>query len=220
MRIYSVIAVISLSNAIAGTLSALAFNQISASLTWTLLGFGFVIGLVPNCWGLLKLRKSLRLLATRSSSTNPHPRDTGIVELDEIGTSFTDTLNEAKQVSRSETEQLAQMKKLLAKMDRRHGEFDREGLPTDCATQLRSILQGCGNELDSNLRQAISCGREIQRATEEIVSGSEAQSDSVIRTTDFIEQLSTGIISVCDTAEEALESSSTAQSRLPGGSPR
>jgi hypothetical protein len=217
MRIYSIIAILGLTNGTAGSLSALALNSTSATMTWTCLGSAFVMGTVPMAWGLLKLRKSLRALETRSASTDSNQKNTGIVELDKIGTSFTDSLNEAKRVSSSESNELAEMKKLLARMDRRHGEFSREGGETDCVTQLRSILQGCGNELDSNLRQAISCGREIHKATEEIVSGSEAQSDSVNRTTDFIEQLSTRIISVCDTAEEALESSATAQTTAKSG---
>jgi methyl-accepting chemotaxis protein len=112
---------------------------------------------------------------------------------------------------------LAELKKLVTKLDRRNHEFGRDGLPIDCATQLHSILKGCGSELDSSIRQAIACGQEIHRATEEIVIGSEAQSDSVEKTTSYIEQLTSRIITVCDGAEAALESSTKAKSTANKG---
>ena len=109
------------------------------------------------------------------------------------------------------------MKKLLAKLDRRDGAFDRDGNPVDCPSQLRNILTGYGRELDLNVRQTIAGSREIRRSSETIVGSSETQADHVNQTTALIGKLANQLIVVCDTANEALESSTIAQTTVQEG---
>lgn len=217
MRTFSIFIIISLTNAAAGALLVVAFCQSSMSVTWALLGLAIAMAISVFGWGYLRYRKSFRLLRDQSESCDGIDQTTGITELDEIGKLFNDLVSESRRNSSAEASELAELKKMVAKLDRRNHALGRDGLPIDCATQLHSILQGCGSELDSSIRQAIACGQEIHQATEEIVIGSEAQSDSVEKTTSFIEQLTSRIITVSDDAETALESSTKAKSTANKG---
>lgn len=218
MRIKSVLTLTTISAFAAGSLVVLAFWQNSQQLTSLLLLTAAAVGGLPTGWGFLKLRSAMRALMDQPTSGETEFRPTGLVEIDELGKKQAAAIQQAKQTSNAESAELQEVRQLLARMDRRSNTFEREGQPVNCATQLQSILAGYGTELESSMQQAVSCGREIQRATEEIVSGSEFQSDAVHQTTSIVEKLSTQIISICDSAEQALDSSSkakdTAKSRL------
>lgn len=217
MRTYSIFIAISLTNAAAGALLVTAFWQNSMSITWTFVGLAIAMCVSSTGWGYLKYRKSLRLLLKQSELIVSTDQKTGITELDEIGSRFIALALENKRKSLAEASELEAVKKLLASLGRRKNDVGSDGQSIACVTQLRSILKGCGAELDSSIRQAVSCGHEIHRATQEIVIGSESQSDSLDQTIEFIEQLSARIISVCDNAEEALESSTRAKSTADKG---
>ncbi len=175
------------------------------------------ISLTALAWGVFKFRRSLRRMENQAISADTANPNTGILELDRISKQFRDLLEQTRQSSHAATADLAEVKQLLNSLDRRSRDDDRNAEPSDCATKLRSILKGCSGELDSHIRQTISCGREIFRATEEIVSGSESQSDTVDQTASYIERLSAQIMSVCDNAEVALASSSKAETTAQSG---
>ena len=79
---------------------------------------------------------------------------------------------QAQQASFADSKELDEIKLLLSRLDRRQdGTIDRDGFKISPATRLGSILKGYTAELDSGIRQVVSCGREIHRATEELVSG-------------------------------------------------
>lgn len=217
MRTHTIIVIIVVANLLAGTLLTIACLQSSMQHSLTMVALSLVIGGMALGWGLLKFRKSLDILLSQSTSETQDFAVTGIFELDKIGQQIANSIRRAQQSSSDEATELEEIKKMLAKLDRREGAFDREGQPVTCTTQLRSVLKGYGSELNSNIRQAIACGREIRRATEELVSGSETQSDVVNQTTSFVERLSSRIISVCDNTEGALASSSIAQDTAKSG---
>ena len=210
MRTHTFLATICFANIAAGSILAFAFWQSSSQLMLGLVALAIVIAAGATGWGILKLRRSLEALCKQTETSDAAVSSTKIIELDELGTKIGNAIQQANQSSANDTQELAEIKELLAKLDRRDGAYDRDGQPVSCAKQLRSLLKGYGTELDSNIRQAVACGREIRRATEEMVSGSEAQSDGVNQTTAFIERLSTRILSVCDNTEEALSTSAEA----------
>jgi methyl-accepting chemotaxis protein len=218
MRIQSILTLITIAAIAAGALFVFAFWQNSQQLTTLLLLTAAAVGGLPIGWGFLKLRSGMQALMNHPESGEVEFRPTGVAELDALGKRHAVAVQKARQISNAEATELQEIRQLLAKMDRRSSTFERDGQPVNCAAQLQSILAGYGSELESSMRQAVSCGREIQRATEEIVSGSEFQSDAVHQTTSVVEKLSAQIISICDNAEQALDSSSktknTAKSRL------
>lgn len=216
MRTLTVFIVVSSANAVAGSLLVLAFWQSSISFTAGLIGLGVAIGGAALGWGyrtyVAGLRQLMKLANQESDVRRP-----AISELDAIGRCFEDGVENVRQTAATEMHELAEMKRLLAKFDHRNDEYGRDGQLVDLPTRLETILKACATELESSVRQAVSCGREIHRATQEIVIGSETQSDSVDQTTSLIEQLSSRMISVCDNAEQALDSSSKAKSTADRG---
>ena len=217
MRIISILTFVCLGNAAAGSLFFAAFLQGTLGITLGVIGLSVVLAASVSGWGCLKLRRSISSLSKQNELTPEEDQTTGIVELDEIGRRFIGLIREAKEKSSSELAELEEMKRLLEKIDRRDDAYDSESISVDCVTHFRGILKGCAGELDSNIRQAVSCGREIHQAAQEIVIGSETQSDSVDQTTSYIEQLSTRILNVCDNAEEAIEFSTRAKSTASSG---
>lgn len=218
MRIQSLSMFFSIANLVAGALAVIAFWLPSIQLMISLQALALVACVLVNVCGNLKLRKSLGLLVTQSRAANPFAVDTGITELDDIGRQLAKSIQHAQQASFSDSQELDAIKLLLTELDRRQdGAIDRDGFKISPATQLRSILKGYTAELESGIRQVISCGREINRATEELVSGSEVQSDIVNQTTSVIEQLSSEVISISDNTEELKTSSARAKETARDG---
>jgi methyl-accepting chemotaxis protein len=217
MRTFSIVMIPSLLSAGAGALSVIALSQSSLAIMLTMIGSSLAVSLAALAWGVFKFRRGLRRMENQSLSSDSAMLGTGILELDHIGKQFSNLLNQTRESAQAASVDLAEVKLLLNSLDRRARDNDRNGEPIDCATKLRSILKGCSGELDSHIRQTISCGREIFRATEEIVSGSESQADTVDQTATYIERLSAQIMSVCDNAEEALASSSRAETTAQSG---
>ncbi len=225
MNIKSIFGTIVIANFIGSTIFALSTSHIIASQSWQLLTW-FAVGAslvslaiiaAVNGLGFLKIKQSIQTISDQTNSDKQEFKNTGVVELDEIGIQIARRNQETELTSLAELQELAEIKSLLQDLDRRSGAFDRNGQPYNCASRLRSILKGYGGELDSGIRQAISCGHEIKRAAEEIVTGAEAQSDSVKRTASFIEDISADLISVSDSSSDAIEASKTAQKSVTNG---
>ena len=218
MRIQSLSTCFSIANLVAGALAVIAFWLPSIQFTIVLQALALVTCVLVNGWGNLRFRKSLELLLTQARDANPVAVRTGIAELDDIGRQLAKLIQQAQQASYSDSKELDEIKLLLANLDRRQdGTIDRDGFKISPATRLGSIFKGYTAELDSGIRQVVSCGREINRATEELVNGSEAQSDIVIQTTSVIEQLSTRVFSISDNTEELMASSTKAQETARDG---
>ena len=218
MRIQSLSTCFSIANLVAGALAVVAFWLPSMQFTLVLLALALVACVLLNGWGNLKFRKSLELLLTQSQAANPVAIHTGITELDDVGRQLAKSILEAQQASFSDSKELDEIKLLLSHLDRRQdGSIDRDGYKISSATRLGSILKGYTAELEAGIRQVFSCAREINRATEELVTGSETQSDIVNQTTSVIEQLSARVISISDNTEDLMASSTKAQETARNG---
>ena len=217
MRIPLILTISSIASLAAGALLVYGFYQPSTQMTLTMAGIALAIGAVVNGLAIMKIRRSVEQLLAQSTTENREPAATGIVEFDEIGQKIAATYRQMKLAIADESAELMEVKSLLHQLDRRDGAFDRDGTPQRVPKQLLGILHGRGSELDSGIRQAISCGQEIRRATEELVNGSETQADVVNQTTSFVERLSSRILTVCDNTEAALEESSKAKTTAAEG---
>jgi methyl-accepting chemotaxis protein len=207
MRIHFILTSVGVTAFASGLLIAVASWQSSMQITIALaLG---ATALAAGCvgWAIWRFKNSLARMMRQIESPDPYYRNTGVFDLDKIGKLVAKSIEQARQTVLAESEELKEVKQLLAAIDRRAEPFDRDGQPVTAATQLRSILRGYGGQLDANVKQVVSCGREIRRSTEEIVSGSEVQSDAVNQTTTMMEQLSERIIDICDHATEAMQTS-------------
>lgn len=209
MRIHLILTGIGLTAFASGLLIAVASWQSSMQIITALVSAAILFACLAIGWGIWRFKKCVDSMLSQLESDDPFYRNTGIAELDKVGKQLAKSIELAKQAVTAESTELNEIKNLLASIDRRSEAIDRDGQPITAATQLRSILKGYGGELNSNIRQAISCGREIRRSSEEIVSGSEVQSDAVNQTTTIMEQLSARTISICDYADEAMSASET-----------
>ena len=225
MRIKSLLGIVTLASIFGTAVFVLTASHIIQASTWhvstwfalTAAIVSIVCVAIAIGWGALRIRKSLRKLRTQTEGGSQEFMPTGIQELDDIGKLIATSAQQVHDAAKADREELSAIKNLLAELDRRQGDFDRSGQPYDCSSRLRAILKGYGGELDSGVRQAISCGQEIKRVAEELVTGSESQSDSVNQTTSFIEQMSTGLISVADVSQVALESSKSVENCVNEG---
>lgn len=218
MRSQSISAFLSIAHLATGALVVIAFWFSSVQITIVLVALALLTCVVLTGWGNLKFMKSLEKLLEQSKTANPVAIQTGVAELDNVGRQLAKMLQEAQHASFEESKELDEIKLLLTNFDRRQdGSIDRDGRKISSATRLRSILKGYASELESNVRQAISCSREMQRATEELVNGSETQFDIVNQTTAVIEQLTGKVFSVSDNTQELLMSSNRAQETARNG---
>lgn len=217
MRIYTIITINTLANLIAGAIFAAAFWQAEWVTSLSFVGAAVLISVMATGGAFWKIRKGLGLLISQASTKSQPNVKTGLAEFDAISQRIATVIQDIRQASIDDANELADIKAVLAKLDRRKGNHDRDGHSIPCANQLHLILKGYGGEIDTNVRQAIACGREIRRATEEIVRGTEDQSDAVAMTTSFIERLSDQIIAVSDGTEEALKASALAQGTAQNG---
>lgn len=197
---------------VSGVLIALSFNQPTPVLASMLAG-GIVLALVSLAWGCWKFGQLSKRLANWHSEPIT-ARSTGFSDIDAVVNSlFATQQNDVTDESR----ELEEVKALLEKIDRRRLASDRDGNPRRSADRLVAILEGYGNRLTTNISQASSCGKELQRTIEEIVNNSEVQSDLMGRTTSVVENLSAHILSVCDDAELALGASEELKSKAQSG---
>ena len=88
---------------------------------------------------------------------------------------------------------------------------------TPCDVRLQQILSSYGQNVKSNVGQVVACGREIHKATEELVSVAENQADSVEQTTSIVEQLLAHLLTSCDGADQTREATQNAQVAATAG---
>ncbi len=191
----------------AGCLTVWGLGQGTMHFSIPLVGLAFAVAGLPLGWVVIRMGSSFSAAKQQIGAESTMPAETGFVELDHLCDQLSGKLLQAKQAQQSQSRELQEIHRLLERLDRREGAFDREGDPHSAVERLRTILAGYANEFDSTVRQTLSCSREILRATEEMVSGAEVQSDAVNQSTSVLEQLAERIISVCDNAAGAIESS-------------
>lgn len=218
MKITTLFIVTGLVAYLAGLGGGIGFDTTALLDSAGILAATLVVAGLPLGFSVWKLKKSRDGLAHTLALPDLPLSSTGIAEADALARQFQELLQAAQQAASEEHNELQSVHALLSKVDRRNLERDADGKRQLAADRLRSILRGHGNQLNASLKQAVAAGREINRATEQIVSGSEIQSDSANRTTDAVQQLSHQIMSICDHSESALtistEARDTARERL------
>ena len=194
---------------VAGGLLVLPICVAPNGINLGLAGVGLVMVLGSAGWSMFKLSRATRALQGAGN--------TGLAEFDDLLNQISQELEAHESQSKSNSEELSELKELLEQVDQRKGGVDRHGNAMSAADRLRGILKGYGSELDSSLKRADSCGRELRRAAQEMVTGAESQSDLMNQTAGLVEELSGYIISVCDQSESALQASGQARENAENG---
>ena len=198
---------------VAGGALALVLTQTNPAAQFGLAVAGVIAFAGAALWSVAKLKGVQQFLTDGEMKSV----SCGLVEFDEISM----LINEKARIRNDDVcrqkEELAEMKTLLQKIDRRSSDFDRQGNPLTCADRLRGILRGYGNTLGADLEQATSCGRELKRAVAEILNGSENQYDCFNKATGHIEELSTHLVDVCDGTTVSLDKSTHVQAAVEKG---
>lgn len=212
MRTQVVLSLQTIASLIGGALIASSFG-FETTYQLPMLAVGAVLSLGMLAWGWMKFSRLNNAMKQWSVGQSPA---TGMADIDDslkMGLSSSATSGN-KTAAGSDAEELAEVKRILDKVDRRTGAVDREGRPLTCGARILGVFKGYGNSLDNGIKQTSSCSRELHRAIEELVEGSETQSDLMNRTTSVVEELSSHIIAVCDTAELALQASQSVSSKV------
>ncbi len=198
---------------VAGGSLALVLTQSNPAAQFGLAVAGVVAFASSTLWAIAKFRLVQQYL-TNGSITE---KSCGLVEFDEICMLVLEKLRIQDEDGERQKAELAEVRALLQKIDHRGGDFDRDGNLVTCADRLRGILRGYGNTLGTDLEQATSCGRELKRAIEEILNGSEHQYDCFYKAATHIEELSSHLIDVCDGTTQTLNKSSDVRMTIETG---
>lgn len=216
MRTQFILVIQSIFSLLGGGLIAFSVGQ-SAAVQGSMIVVGALLTLGSLSWGWWKLSR----LGTRIAQWQPGAAKNESTGFADIDVSIRDALGGAggsnPTAAGTDANELNEVKDILDKVDRRKSALDREGRPLTSGARLIGILKGYGNNLNSNIQQTTSCGRELRRAIEEIVDSSEVQSDLMSRTTSAVEEMSAHIMSVCDNADQALEASRAMKSTADNG---
>ncbi len=107
-------------------------------------------------------------------------------------------------------QQIRQIEGLLESLDRRGDgpARERNGTPVE---QLRGMLASLSGMADAELDQILTYAGDVDRATQEIASQTEDQSEAVSRTTTYVEQMSLQFDSVAEHANAAQRAADVAR---------
>ncbi|MFT5299540.1 MAG: methyl-accepting chemotaxis protein [Mariniblastus sp.] len=213
MRIISTLVITIVANFAAGALFAASALENPMAVRMSLIGGGTFLTLLVSGWAIIKFHRSTQRLVKHADTCPADASQTGLVDFDEVSRHYAHVF----QQSVAESKELADVKQVILKIDRRQENFDRDGNPIPAAVQLRNVLAVYGGEFDSNVRQTLTCGIEIRRATEELVNGSDAQTNVVNHAASVIEKLITRAQTVCDSAETAMTASNQATTKATNG---
>lgn len=197
----------------AGAVAASAISLSGVGLQIGVGSVGVVIGVVAVVWCCAKFGKVKQFFVSDVNG----PAGSGFKDFDDIKIQHSAKLKRLKNEALANIDELDEMKALLQNIDRRSNDFDRDGKPLRVADRLRGILRGYSSSLGTDVEQATSCGREIKRAVEDLVKGSETQYDLFNRVTEHIEELSGHLVEVCDSATLTLETSGQVRETVESG---
>lgn len=147
--------------------------------------------------GIAALKESI---ATRRWEAVPR---CGIAEFDEVVAILSDYERRVSAVSGRAQEQIQEVQKLLAQLDRR-SESRRPGeAKISAGARLRDILTGLARATNEDLKRVLALSAEIEQNTKAMAAGASDQSDAVSKTTTYVEQMSANIDLVTTNAEAA-----------------
>ena len=192
---------------------------------------GFVIAMMPTFLFLVKLNATRKLLDMCSGDTSASAtvvrKGNGLYDFDEAIARWRENQDEQwKQVeqarnkvreSRAKLKQLDSISEYLCQIDRRD-EARRSFNDSETVLEhLKGVFRGYTSALESTVKQAIACAREIDKCAAEMVTNADSQSDSVDKTTGQIERLSGQVLKSSEQAEQAAADSSQANEKATKG---
>ncbi|MEC8553792.1 MAG: methyl-accepting chemotaxis protein [Planctomycetota bacterium] len=142
-----------------------------------------------------KLSRGLKGIEQAIHDYNP-PQPTGIAEFDALNTSLAEDAKHWESIAADTRSQTREFQNMITMLDRRS-----KGAPS--SMHLRSILNGLGATLHSHLNQLQEEAEEVEQIAKSITDGAESQGHAVIKTTAYIEQLSSTIDNVSSNAASA-----------------
>ena len=192
---------------------------------------GFLIAMMPTGYFLLKLTSSRKLLEmsaddTIASSTAVR-KSTGLTDFDEAVSRWRVNQNEQwKQIeasrnkvkdSRDKVKELDSISEYLNQIDRRDEGRRSFADQESVLEHLKGVFRGYTSALESTVKQAIACARDIDKCAGELVTNTDTQSDSVDKTNGQIERLSGEVLKSSEQAEQAAAESSHANEKATKG---
>ncbi len=232
----------SIASVAAGVLLATAFSQTSLVMTASFAAAGVALMFGAIIWTWISVQRGFDSVVEQSRDHNrDHLDKTRIFEFDALGRRLFDLRREAitreRQVEleiveaaefardevRKEVEatpsveaQFRAIQGYLAGMDG-HSSVGADGMPLSCLQQLKRVFKRFQSDVASDMGQVLGCGQEIHRATEELIAGSESQSDAAEKTNSLAEQLSDRVGMICGHAISARDACTTARSSAENG---
>lgn len=167
---------------------------------WAIAAASAVAVLVTATAAVVTTRRFQRGLDTVESVLSDHQHSdnlhTGFQELDELAHRLAKNAQHWESIAAATRTQAREFQLMLALLDRRG-----RGEPT--SQQLRGVLAGVGRTLHSHMEQLQQGSTEIEQFTQSITEGADSQGNAVIKTTAYVEQLSTTIDTVSSSAASA-----------------
>ncbi|MEM7455697.1 MAG: methyl-accepting chemotaxis protein [Planctomycetota bacterium] len=198
-------------SAVSGIIGTVALGMGSTVLTALLL-VAAVAGIAMSA-GFTVFKAGICRRALENSLTTGQPVGaTGITEVDGLVQRITATLTSSAELAERNKREMADLADLISDFDRRSGRGGDEEIEKSIANQISGLMSGYGNSLSRELRQLMTCSREMEGSTEELVAGAEVQAETVSQTASLIEKLSTHIDVVRQNADEAVSCVQTATS--------
>lgn len=140
-----------------------------------------------------RFRSQLAILsAVAANPGGSSASTTGILEFDQTAVQLSEQAARWDEMAANGSEQIRDVQAVLMLLNRRGGGGQANG------AELRQVLGGIGQTLHGNLDQMEQSAAELARCTQEIAEGAEIQSNAVIKTSTYVEQLSTNIDLISD----------------------
>ncbi|QDU40447.1 Methyl-accepting chemotaxis protein 4 [Maioricimonas rarisocia] len=147
------------------------------------------------------LQRGLRRVEQAVASGESHGEQTsGIDEIDRLIERLREFTHRWSASVANGRRQIREVETLLLQCDRRHG-ATRTPASEDPSGQLRNLLASLAGEATSELHQLLEYRDEVSRATGEIATDTELQSEAVNRTSTFVEQMSAHFDAISENAE-------------------
>ena len=231
MRSQILLLLVVFGNLAGGALMGLGSKQESTLLLLAFNAIGFLIAMMPTVYFLMRMNGSRKLLemcsGDTSASSTIERKANGMADFDEAITRWRENQDEQWQqveVARSKVrdtrmkvKELEAISEYLEKIDRRD-DSRRSFNPSETVLEhLKGVFRGYTSALESTIKQAIACAREIDKCAAELVTNTDNQSDSVDKTTNQIERLSGQVLKSSEQAEQAAAESSHANERATKG---
>lgn len=202
MKIHSLLLISHAATAGAAGAMVVGADALGARSTLSFAAWLVVAGVVAAASFLVskQLRNALATLDSVAANPGaPATPTTGLQEFDQTASQLAEHAARWDEMAANGREQLRDVQAILALLNRRGSSRPPSG------SELRQVLGSIGQSLHGNLEQMEQSAAELARCTQEIAEGAEIQSNAVIKTSTYVEQLSTHIDSISSNTKSVLE---------------